>query len=76
MGIGKEFKRQLKLGIIAAIGFTIAFAWRDAVFNSIQSFVERFTDTTNILLSNVLTAVFITVIGVILIYITSKIFKG
>ena len=75
MSIRSEFKHQLKLGIIAAIGFTIAFAWRDAVFNSVQNIVERFTETTSLVLSNILTAVFITFIGVIVIYITSKILK-
>lgn len=72
----KEFKRQIKFAIIAAIGFTIAFAWREAVFSTFQSFVARFLDVTpDHYLSENYTALAITIAGVLVIFITSKLLK-
>ena len=64
----KEFRRQIRLAILAAIGFTIAFAWKRAIFDSFQSFVTRFLDETY-------TAIAITLVGVLLIFISSKILR-
>lgn len=72
----KEFKRQIKLAIIAAIGFTIAFAWREAIFSLFQNFVSRFLDVTpDHYLSNMYTSIAITFAGVLIIFITSKLLK-
>jgi len=71
-----EFKRQLRLAIAAAIGFTVAFAWRQAIFDAFQSFVTRFLDIPpGHYLSEAYTALAITVAGVILIFLTSKMLK-
>jgi len=72
----KEFRRQIRLAILAAIGFTIAFAWKTAVFNTFQSFVSRFLDVPiGHYLSQTYTAIIITVVGVLLIFLTSKILR-
>ena len=72
----KEFKRQIKLAITAAIGFTIAFDWRNAIFDTFQSFVSRVLDVpTGHYLTENYTSVAITIAGVILIFITSKLLK-
>jgi hypothetical protein len=72
----KEFKRQIKLAIVAAIGFTIAFAWRDAIFNTFQSFVSRVLDVPpEHFLTGIYTSIAITLAGVIVIMITSRIFR-
>jgi len=72
----KEFKRQIRLALVAAIGFTIAFAWRNAVFDAFQSFVARFLDVApDHYLSELYTAIVITLFGVILIFITSKLLQ-
>jgi hypothetical protein len=72
----KEFKRQIRLAIIAAIGFTVAFAWRESIFNMFQSFVSRFLDINpEHYLSQIYTSITITLAGVILIFITSKLLK-
>lgn len=69
----KEFRRQIKLAIIAAIGFTVAFAWRQAIFDAFQSFVTRFLDVQpSHYLSETYSALAITLAGVLLIFITSK----
>lgn len=71
----KEFKRQLRFAIIAAIGFTIAFAWRNALYNSFNIVVKKFLKTADIVLSEFFTAILITLTGVILLLITSKLLK-
>jgi hypothetical protein len=72
----KEFKRQIKLAILAAIGFTIAFAWKRAVFDTFLDYVSRFMDLpTSHYLSELYTAVAITFVGVMLIFLTSKLLR-
>ena len=72
----KEFKRQIKLAIVAAIGFSIAFAWRNAVFDAFQSFVARFLDIPlGHYMTEIYTAIAITLAGVALIYITSRLLR-
>ena len=72
----KEFKRQIKLAIVAAVGFTIAFAWRQSIFDFFQSFVSRLLDVPPThYLTELYTSIAITIAGVLLILLTSKLFK-
>lgn len=71
----KEFKRQIRLAIIAAVGFLIAFSWRDAIYNSSQKFVEKVTSATGDILTEFYTALFVSLLGVFLILISSKFLK-
>lgn len=72
----KEFKRQIRLAVVAAIGFTIAFAWRNAVFEGFQNYVSRFLEVDpSHYLTELYTAIAITFAGVCLIFITSSILK-
>jgi len=71
----KEFKRQLRFSIAAAIGFTIAFSWRNAVYDSLFAIVQRLTDATRNTAIEAYTALFITLIGVVVILITSRLLR-
>jgi len=71
----KEFKRQLKYAIAAAVGFLIAFAWRDAIYNAVHEIIQRFEDSTKVMASEISTAVFITVVGVLIIIISSRLLR-
>ena len=72
----REFKKQLRFAITAAIGFSIAFAWRESIFDTFLNFVARFLDVPlEQYLTEVYAALAITIAGVILIFITSKILK-
>ena len=71
----KEFKRQIRLAVIAAIGFTVAFAWRNAIYEAFKGIVEKFISTTQFAATEIFTALTITIIGVALIFITSRILK-
>ena len=71
-----EFKHQLRLAIVAAIGFSVAYAWRNAIFDTFQNWVSRLLDVVKgHYLTEVYTAVAITLAGVALIFITSKLLK-
>ncbi len=72
----KEFKKQLRFAITAAIGFSIAYGWRNAIFDSFQSFISRFFDMPiGHYMTEVYTATALTLVGVILIFITAKLLK-
>lgn len=72
----KEFRRQLRMAIMAAIGFTIAFAWKEAIFSTFQSFVTRFLDIPiGHYLSQTYTAIAMTLAGVLVIFLTSKLLR-
>lgn len=72
----KEFKKQVRWAIIAAVGFIIAFAWRNAIYNGSRSIVERFSTTIDLVLTEFYTAIFITIIGVIILLVSSKVLKS
>ena len=40
----REFKRQLRYAIAAAVGFIIAFSWRETIISATRDIVERLTE--------------------------------
>jgi Na+/H+ antiporter NhaC len=71
----KELKRQIKYAIAAAVGFLIAFAWRDSIYSSINDMIDKFNETARHALSGIYTAVIITIIGVGIIIASSRLLK-
>lgn len=72
----KEFKRQIRLAIVAAIGFTIAYSWKESVFSAFQTYVTRILEVApDHYLTKVYTSLAITLAGVIIIFITSNFLK-
>lgn len=72
----KEFRRQLRLAIAAAIGFIIAFSWKDTIIRFVNSSVEKFSELTSTYLVNITSSIIITIIGVFIIIMTSKMLKN
>jgi len=72
----EEFKRELRTLIVFTLGFTIAFSWRQTIFDISQSFVQFITKIQNPNTSTVLTSVFITFLSIILIFIISHWLKN
>ena len=70
-----EFKRQLRLAITAAIGFSIAFSWRNALYDAIHEAVLRFTTNTQGIQSHIVTALVITILGVCIIFLTARLLR-
>jgi hypothetical protein len=71
----REFKRQLRMIIIISLGFTIAFTWRQTIFDLSQAIVNFFLHLKNPSTSSILTSLFITVLSMILIYFASHYLK-
>lgn len=71
----REFKRQVKYAIAAAVGFLIAFAWRDAIYNAVHELIVKFTEETQTATSEISTAIFITIVGVFIILISSRLLR-
>ena len=70
-----ELKRQIRMAITAAIGFIIAFTWRESIVSLIQSFTEQSIGITQPIFLQNISAFSITLIGVLLIFITSKLLQ-
>lgn len=71
----KEFRRQIRLAITAAIGFSVAFAWRNAIYDSTLEIVKKFTESTQVISNEIITAILITIVSVLFLFITAKILK-
>ncbi len=71
----KEFKKQLRMLIIITLGFTIAFTWRQTIFDLFQALMQFFTKIQNSAALSILTSIFITIVSVVLIYIASYYLK-
>jgi uncharacterized BrkB/YihY/UPF0761 family membrane protein len=71
----KEFRRQIRMLIIVTLGFTIAFSWRQTVFDASQTFVQFFTNVQGSTTLSVLTSLFITIVSIILIYLVAHYLK-
>lgn len=67
----REFKRQARLLIIVTLGFTIAFTWRQTVFDlslAVVRFITHFESTSAL---SILASILITILSLSLIYLTS-----
>ncbi len=69
--IRKEFRRQLKLLITFTLGFTIAFTWRQTIFDLSFAFIAFITQIKNNSTLSILSSTLITLVSLGLIYLTS-----
>lgn len=69
---GSEFKKQTSIAIMAAFGFLIALVWRDLISNVINTIVKPHLITAYPYLSDLISAIIITVIAVIGIALISR----
>ena len=71
----EEFRKQMRLFIVFTLGFTIAFTWRQTLFDISQTFVQFITKIDNSSTSSILTSTFITFVSIIFIYLASYFLK-
>jgi hypothetical protein len=71
----KEFKRQIRFAIIAAIGFSVAYAWRNVIWSLGQRFVLLIDNSSVGPLSDVWAALAVTFFAVVILFFTSSILK-
>ena len=67
-----QFKENLRIGLSAAVGFVIAFAWREPIWDFLNGFVLKYVKATAGLQAGIYSALIITIIGVIIIYFIGK----
>jgi len=70
----KEFRIQIRLALAAAVGFTIAFAWKDYLLFQANDLIQK-TAVIAPYFSRFLGALLVTFVGVLIIIISSKILK-
>ena len=71
----EEFRRQVRMLIIITFGFTIAFTWRQTIFDLSQTLVQFITNIKDSSISSILTSLFITFISLFIIYFTAHLLK-
>ena len=74
-GYRREFRRELRLLIVVTLGFTIGFTWRETIFDVSWAFIHWITNIQGTPALSILTSIFITLICLGLIYITSYLLK-
>jgi len=67
----KEIKRELRVLIVVTLGFTIAFTWRQTIFDVFQAAIVRLFNSVGVAAASALTSFTITLVSVLLIFITS-----
>lgn len=72
--IKTEFRKQLRLAIAAAAGFIIGIAWKDFIFQSTGNLLSKFL-TLGPKSSAFAIAIFLTFLGALVIFISSRILK-
>jgi hypothetical protein len=71
----KELKKQSRLAVAAAIGFLIAFSWRDTILAVTEKYVQVLTTMTGLLHVKLVSSLVVTIIGVLVILLTSRILE-
>jgi xanthine/uracil/vitamin C permease (AzgA family) len=71
----KELKRQLKYAIAAGVGLLIAYAWKEAIFNSAEEIIEKIVNNSKETISSISTSVLITIIGVLIILLSARLLR-
>jgi hypothetical protein len=66
-----EFKRQTRAFIIVTLAFTIAFTWRQTLFDVVQTAVQFVLNIQNSATLSILTSTTITLLSIFIIYLTS-----
>lgn len=67
----RELKKQMRMLIMFTLGFTVAFTWRQTIFDLSLSFVGFLTHINNSSTLSILASIFITILSLGLVYLTS-----
>jgi len=68
----KTFKEELRYGLAAAIGFLIAYAWREPLLLFFDNVVLKFTEVTFPYAVKTISALIITVLGVLILWVVAR----
>jgi hypothetical protein len=70
----EEFRSQLRLAIAAAVGFTIAFAWKDYVLFQANEVIQKMAIIAPYF-SRFFGALLVSLVGVVIIIVSSKVLR-
>lgn len=59
----KDFRKQLKTLVVVGAGFTIAFTWRQTIFDISQKIVQFITNIKSSSILSLATSIFTTIIS-------------
>ena len=68
----KEFLKEMRTLIIFTLGFTIAFTWRQTIFDVMESVVQFFIDIKSNAALSIVTSGAITLFSLLIIYLTAR----
>ena len=68
----KEFWKEVRVLIIFTLGFTIAFTWRQTLFDAMESLVKFFVDIKSNVGLSVTTSAITTIFCLFLLYLTAR----
>lgn len=71
----KTFKEELRYGLAAAVGFLIAYAWREPMLIFFEDIVKTVTNIALPYSIKIISALLITLFGVVFLWIVSRILK-
>ena len=71
----KNFLFQLRTLIVVAAGFTIAFTWRQTIFDMTQETIKLFLNINGSTVLSILTSTAITLLSILSIYLASRFIK-
>lgn len=67
----REFKRQLRMALSAAVGFLIAFSWKDTLLMLLEKQVKTLTTMTSALNVSFVSSIIATLLGALIIILSS-----
>lgn len=67
----REFKKQVRTFILFTFGFTVAFTWRQTIFDLSLSVVKWVTNIQNSAELSLLSSILVTIVSLIVIFLTS-----
>jgi hypothetical protein len=71
----RELKNEIRLFIVVAIAFSIAFAWRQTIFDAALFLTHTLFNIKGEIKASVMASILITLIGLALILLSSKFLK-
>jgi hypothetical protein len=69
----KELKRQTRTAIAAAVGFIIAYSWRETILEFFKKILGDFTSQSGFV--GLYSSILVTVLGVLIIILSSRMLK-
>ncbi len=71
----REFRKQLKTFFVVSAGFTIAFTWRQTIFDASEKLVQLIINIQSSSVLSILTSMFTTIISLLIMFVAIYLLK-